>query len=191
MEGISKLDWFILDSLSNSLESVTEIWKYVKTDFHYLSEHLLKDTLYNLYQRKLIYIDKVSKTELIDREDIMAEEIDNEYSLGKYYFGLAPAGVEFWEEASKEYYKPVDWSSSHVTYLYPGEQDGCRGIIEGVSKEVCLNEILKWDKQGHISYTKWKVNMNSLVHSDIEGFRPKYCKYISGGHRISFKLNRQ
>ena len=183
MEHASKLEWLILASLANDTECVAMIWPYVKDTMPNISGHKLKDTIYSLYQRSFVYI--ASDTEPIDREDILAEETTNEYSTGNYYFGLTPAGVEFFEEASKEYDEPIDWSNSWTASY------GQEGHIDGTSREVCLNQLINWNQKGYGEFKEWQVDMNSLVHSEIEGFKAKYYKYIPGGHRIAFKLKRR
>ena len=147
------------------------------------TEYKLKDTIHSLYKRGLIYDPSVPTP--INRKDILAEEIENEYSTGNYYFGLTPAGVELWEEASKEYSEPIDWSNSW-TLRYDSKRQ--EGYIDGTSRDVCLNVLIERNQDKLGSFKDWQVAMNSLVDSKMDGFQATYYKHISGGHRISFKL---
>jgi hypothetical protein len=185
MEQASKLELLILDCLSDDTECVASIWYHNEDELQNVSGEEFKNTIYELYKRGLI--NDPSMSEPISREDILDEETTNEYHIGNYYFGLTPAGVEFWEEACRESGEPIDWSKSwHASYDTKKQE----GYINGTSKEVCLNELESWNKKPQGDLKDWQVDMNSLVHSEIEGFQAKYYKYISGGHRVSFKLNR-
>jgi hypothetical protein len=186
MEDASKLEWCILDALSNDTECVAIIWPYVKDTLPDISGDKLKDTIYKLYKRGLVYIE--SETAPVDREDILAEETTNQNSIGNYYFGLTPAGVELWEEASKKYDEPVDWSNSWIVHYDVEHQEG---YINGTSREVCLNQLIRDNQSSYSLLEEWQVDMNSLVHSNVKGFQAKYYKYISGGHRIRFKLKKR
>lgn len=186
MERASKIELFILDCLSDNTECVASIWFHKEDELQNVSGHELKNTIYNLYKRGLI--SDRSVPEPLSCEDIMAEDPTNEYHTGNYYFGLTPAGVEFWEEARRESGEPVDWSRSwHASYDTKKQE----GHIDGTSKEVCLKELESWNKKPRDSFKDWQVDMNSLIHLEIEGFQVKYYKYISGGHRISFKLRKR
>ena len=186
MEHASKLELLILDSLSDDTECVASIWFHNEDELHDISGHKLKNTIYHLYERGLIYIE--GETALLDREDILAEEATNEYHTGNYYFGLTLAGVEFWEEARKECDEPVDWSKTWTAHRDYNEQ---KGYIDGTSREVCLNAFIESNQETRGNFKDWQVDMSSLVDSEIEGFQAKYYKYIPGGHRISFKLKRR
>ncbi|MFC1846670.1 hypothetical protein ACFLYS_01230 [Chloroflexota bacterium] len=150
-----------------------------------ISGRKLKEAIYGLYKSSLIYI-KV-ETAQIDREDILAKETNNRYSIGNFYFGLTQEGVKFWENASEEYGEPLDWSNNWAAHYSPFRQDG---YIDGSSQETCLKELMDFNRGTDGTSKEWKVDMNSLIHSDIEGFQASYYKYIPGGHRISFKLKR-
>jgi hypothetical protein len=186
MEEISKLEWLILGSLSNDTECVACIWPDMKESMPSITGYELKDVIYSLYKRGLIYI--ASETEPVDREDVLAEEITNEYSTGNYYFGLTSKGVEVWEKATEKYDEPVDWSKS---WTANHDLERREGHIDGTSREVCLNRLKAWNENGYGEFKEWQVDMDSLIHSEIKGFQAKYYRYISGGHRISFKLKRR
>jgi hypothetical protein len=186
MEEISELEWLILGSLSNDTECVATIWPDIKESVPSITEHQLKDTIYQLYKIGLVYIE--SETGPVSRENILAEETENEYSNGNYYFGLTPKGVEVWEASSGKYDEPINWSNSWKA-SYDIERQ--KGFIDGTSKEVCLSVLIKDNQEGFGMFKEWQIDMDSLEHSDIEGFQAKYYKYISGGHRISFKLKRR
>ena len=185
MEQASKLELLILDSLSDDTECIASIWFHNENELHGISGQDIKDAIYRLYEQGLIYDSSIAN---IDREDILAEETTNEYHTGNYYFGLTPAGVEFWEEARKENDEPVDWSKTWTARRDYNEQ---KGYIDGTSREVCLNALIESNQETRGNFKDWQVDMSSLVDSEFEGFQAKYYKYIPGGHRISFKLKRR
>jgi len=165
MKRASKLDLLILDSLSDDTECVASIWFHKEDELQNISGQELKNTIYELYKRGLIY-DR-SATEPIACEDILTEETTNQYHIGNYYFGLTSAGVEFWEEARKEYNEPVDWSKMWVAHYDYNQQ---KGYIDGTSREACLNALIRNNQETRGNFKDWQVDMNSLVDSKIEGF---------------------
>ncbi len=177
----SKLEWAILDALADGYESVSGIWSYIRELMPELTSEDLKKHVYELYARGLILVDGESKR--VDKQDILAEDTEAEYLVGKFYFGMTTIGTKEWEEASAQYDEAVDWSNAWVLHW---DYKGQRGHIDGTSEQVCLKALAESRPD-----TDWIIDMNSLAHSEIGGFWPKYCKQISGGHRISFRLTKQ
>ena len=186
MEQVSELELLIIDCLSVDNGCVASIRYHEAEGLHDIPDVELKNAIYGLYKRGLIHDRGIS--EPIPRESIMAEDTSNQYHTGNYYFGLTPAGVEFWEEARRKNGDPVDWSRMWSAYTSPEQHEG---YIDGTFREVCLNVLKSWNDNGLDFLKDWQVDMDSLMESEIEGFYATYYKYISGGHRIFFKLKRR
>ena len=168
-----QLELLVLDSLANDTECVASIWPDLKAEIPNISGRRVKDTLFSLYQRGLVYIS--GEAEPVTHEEILAEKTTDKYLVGNYYFGLTSAGAEFWEESCREIGDPIDWSDSWVI-RYHAERN--EGYVDGMSRTICLKALnMVEDRQ---------VDMDSLVDSEIEGFQAKYYKFLSGGHRIWF-----
>jgi hypothetical protein len=186
MEEISDLEWLILDNLSDDAECIATIWTNTSDTIPNITGYQLKVTIYQLYKNGLVYIE--NETESIALESILDEETENRYASGNYYFGLTPKGVEVWESSSGKYGEPIDWSNYwKVSY----DIEKREGFIDGTTKEICLNVLNDENQRGSSIFKEWQIDTDSLKHSDIDGFQAKYYKYISGGHRISFKLKRR
>ena len=178
MKRASKLELLILDAISDDTEFVASIWYHNKDELRNISGQELKNTIYELYKRGLIYDQSV--TEPITREDILSQETTNQYLTGNYYFGLTPSGVDYWEKLSEQSGYPVDWSDSW-TMTFDSERQ--EGHVDGTSRAVCLNALKKVDNL--------ELDMNTLLDSEINGFLAKYYKYVSGGHRITFRYRKR
>jgi hypothetical protein len=172
MEDITELEWKILDSLSDALASTADM------QVQGLSLQELREKVYELYQRGILY----AYNGPVEYDKLMSEppeqvDIDNEYG-----FGLTELGSECWEKGSKIYSdKPVDWTKARITILYPEW-----GYIEGTTEEICLAALEKIpDNSG------WEAEKSTIVHEEIEGFKPYYHKYLTGGHRIKFRLKKR
>jgi hypothetical protein len=177
---ISKLEWFIFDAMADGYESVSGIWQYVTGFISEVTDNELKNTIYNLYHHGLILVD--GKTKRLSKIDILHEEISKESLIGNCYFGMTTKGAYAWEEASSQYGEIIDWSDSTVSNL---EYKTQRGYVEGISIQICLRKLGEL-----ILDNNWQIDMNSIIHSEIDGFRPKYYKYIPGGYRICFTLKK-
>jgi hypothetical protein len=177
METVTKDEWLILDTLTDSLEGIAQISANVEDS---IPAEKVNAIVYELCGRGLV--SSYSKNMQKSGENILSEE-NMRHNTGEFYFGLTPAGAETWERASAVCDKPVDWSSSYVAARDFVAQ---KGRVDGVSREVCINALTKLTED-----KEWQIDMNSLVESEITGFQAKYYKYMPGGYRISFRLTRR
>lgn len=174
MENVTALEWKILDSLSDGLASTTVM------QVQGLPLQELREKVYELYQRGILY----ACNGPVEYDKLMSEppeqvDIDNEYS-----FGLTERGSECWEKGSKIYSdEPIDWTKAKISILDP--KQGC-GYIEGATKGICLAALEEIP-----SYSGWEADKSTIVHEEIEGFKPYYHRYLTGGHRIRFKLKKR
>jgi hypothetical protein len=173
MEKITKLEWQILDSLSEDKECIAavNISKNSKAD--------IKKTTYELYQKGLLY--EVTNQSL--DYNILMSETENA-AEAHYWFGLTQLGAEYWEKHSRKYSgNYIDWSQACIGYLDFQKNEG---YLDGTSKRVCLNSL-----QDLVHAKDRQIDVDTIQYSKTEGFYAKYFKYITGGHRITFKLSRK
>jgi hypothetical protein len=178
MKELTKLEWTILSSISDDEESVALILEIIRNDFRNISQKEVAETIYKLYQNGLVE----DKKEAVDYETLINESED--YAGNYYWFSLTDVGFNYWEKFASIYSDgPNDWSKSWVAQ--PDYKMG-EGFIDGASLEACLQGLDRIDDD-----KEWKIDRNSLIHSEIEGFQAKYYKHINGGHRITFKFVRR
>ena len=169
---MSKLEYTILDNLSDDLECPATICPEVQEEIRDASRQDVIDALCRLHESGLVALPDGTP---LDREALIAEPEGNFDAL--YWFGLTASGCAAWEAGSET---PIDWSkmwSGRIDY------EGRKGYVEGTSRDVCIAALprLMPDK-------KEQIDMTSLSHSDISGFQAKYYKHLPGGHRIEFIL---
>jgi hypothetical protein len=178
MSRLTKIEWNILDCLSDGVETVGLVFSMTKLDFPHITIKEIAENIFRLYQRELVTEDKNKKVDL----KILLKESDD-YRENIYWFGLSHSGCKYWEDYAKEYKgESIDWSQAwHV------EMDFKRleGYIDGVSLEACLIGIEKINTE-----KDWQVDKNTLVNSRIEVFKAKYYKEIKGGYRTTFKIKK-
>jgi hypothetical protein len=170
MRKINKLEWNILDSLSDDQECFATM--YIPR----ISKTKIKEIVYGLYQEGFLYEDT---NQTVDYSTLMSET--ENYADAHYWFGLTQLGAESWEKYAKTYSgNNIDWSHAwrgHVDYKEKN------GYIDGVSKEVCFNAL-----KMVLTEKNWQIDIETIQHSKIDGFQAKYYKYIPGGHRITFTI---
>lgn len=174
MEKINKLEWKILNDLSGALASTAAMKKQG------LSLQKLREKVYDLYQRGILYEDA---KRMVEYDKLMTEPPEQVDLDSEYAFGLTELGSEYWAEGSKKYAKkPIDWTRASIIIFHP--QQGI-GWVEGTTKEVCLAKLDEWPKEN-----RWQADVSTIAHEEIEGFKPHYHKYLKGGHRITFKIKK-
>ncbi len=179
MNGLAKLEWNILDSLSNDEETIGLILSVIKDDFPDISLREVARSVFALYQQGLIVEDNQKDVAL---KTLLGESPD--YRNNVYWFGLTEIGYKYWEEYALTYSgEPIDWSKAWASHFDFKNQNG---NIEGVSLEVCLQALDKIDTE-----KDWQVDRTTLVNLKIEGFKAKYYKQMKGGCRISFSLKKR
>jgi len=166
IEIFNRSEWLSLDSLSDAPECTTFIWHLVKDEKTNISAEKIKDTIYYLYERGLIFIDGIPAH--VSREDILSEETNNLDKMGKYYFGMTSTGVRFWEEASKKHDEPQNWTRSWVLRYDFIHQEG---HIDGTSCIVCLNKINKLNSKSNETLKGWQIDMNNFGIRRLKDFR--------------------
>jgi len=177
MKKPSKLEWHILDNLSNDWECLTTIYPEVEELVPGISRENVVDAIHNLIKEGCI---QIQGGHIFDKKALLSEP--EEYFDTKYWFGLTTLGCKAWEAHSVEYAGyPIDWTQAWSSYISYRNREG---YIDGVSKEVCLAAISK----GLLREEGFEIDKKSMKYSKIDGFNAKYYKYISGGCRISFKL---
>jgi len=181
MKKPSKLDWYILDNLSNDWECLTTIYPEVAEFVSGISRENVVDAIHHLIKEGYI---QIRGGHIFDKEALLSEP--EEYLETKYWFGLTTLGCEAWEAHSVEYAGyPIDWTQAWSASI---SFENREGHIDGVSKEVCLAAINK--ELFLLREEPFEIDKKSMKYSKINGFNAKYYKYISGGCRISFKLRR-
>ncbi len=83
MSEVTKLEWMIMDSLSDDYETVPLILNNLKYDFHNISQKVVEDTVYKLFQRGLVQ--EINHKEIY-LQTIIAERAGNDDNV--YWFGL-------------------------------------------------------------------------------------------------------
>jgi hypothetical protein len=178
MGQLTKLEWSILDSLSDDREAVALILCLINDDFPLISQKEVAESVYKMYTQGLLF-EFYNKS--VDYEILLNESSD--YADANYWFGLTAIGCKSWEENDPVYLgEPIDWSRAWTRYL---DVVNKKGWIKGTSQEVCLTAL-----KDLIKDEKWQVDTTTIVHSKIEGFQAKYYKYIEGGHKITFLLKK-
>lgn len=177
MKKPSKLEWHILDNLSNDWECLTTIYPEVKKKIAEVNREDVVNSLHNLIKEGYL---QIKGGQSFDKKALLSEP--EEYFETKYWFGLTTLGCKAWEAHSVEYTgHPINWTQAwSASFSLENQQ----GHIDGVSKKVCLTAINK----GLFRELGFEIDKKSMKYSKIDGFNPKYYKYISGGCRISFKL---
>lgn len=192
MDKLTKFEWSILDSLSDGIENVALILPMMKDEFPDTTRKDVAEVIYKLHKHGLVFEDKGKH---VDYRTVTEEP--SEYVRAVYWFGMTEAGASCWEQYAAEYSgEPVGWSRAcegHIDLEHEG------GWVIGTSKGACLawleeledpNKAWQWDKVWHSDEPR-QVDMSTLVHSEVEGFKPKYYKYLKGGHCIVFKLKKR
>jgi hypothetical protein len=108
MDELTKLEWNILDSLSDGKETVGLILSLIKDDFEGITTKEVAENVYSLFRRKLILEDNHINVNL---QILLSESIN--YIDNVYWFGLTEAGYKYWEQYAVTYSgKSIDWSKS-------------------------------------------------------------------------------
>ena len=172
MNKLSELEWAILDNLSDDQECPATICPEVQQEVSGASRQDVLDTLCRLHQSGQI---KLMDGQPLSRDSLMSEAEGNFDT--PHWFGLTPTGCAAWESGAEP---PINWSDAWSAHL---DYEGRRGYVEGTRRDVCLSALSRLSPDA-----KHKIDMTSLSHSDISGFRAKYYKHLPDGHRIDFKL---
>lgn len=182
-KDITRLDWEILDSLSDDYESIEQIHQLLEAGGSFKGDFALQtilDRIELLYASNYVFL---ILNETFDRSKLQLE-IEGKTGNRPYWFGLTNSGCAAWEACSERYGgEPIDWSSSWTSSY---SLKNLQGHVDGASVEVCLealDKILPHDKE-------WEIDRESLGEMPIEGFDAKYYKHIKGGHRIKFRIKK-
>jgi hypothetical protein len=180
MSTLTKLEWTILNNLSNDWECPATICPEVETEIEGTSRDEVLGTLYQLFEHGLVGLQDGGSLQL---QALLSESKGNFDT--RFWFGLTQAGCVEWEKHAKQFCgDAVDWAqawSGNISYL------DAQGYVDGTTRKVCieaLNTLLS-------DNTEWEIDKDTLQDSAIAGFNAKYYKYIHGGHRISFKLRKK
>ena len=179
MSKLTKLEWIILDMLSEFPANVALTLSLIKDDFPDISQKEVAEVVFKLYKLGLVFEDKNLTVDLQALSDEPEDYIDN-----KHWFGLTEAGCKLWEKDIPTYSgEAIDWSKrTSGSYSF----DKKEGFIEGVSKKSCLAALESW-----MQHEKdWELDRDTIVFTKINGFKAKYYKYIPGGYRLTFKLKK-
>lgn len=171
---MDRIDWEILEAVSNEFESLTQIYPMVNEALDVERVDII-DRMESLLQRGLIKLSKnieFNKETLLDEPDV--------YYDTEFWFGLTEQGAEAWEQHAKEFDGfDVDWSEAWTaSYNYEKQS----GHIYGVNEEVCM-KVLKNEKEAIIDF-------DSLMVEQVSSFQAKYYKKITGGVKITFTVER-
>jgi hypothetical protein len=174
---LSEFELDVLDCFWSDHECVGTILMNLRSEHSDVTQLTIAKTVYKLWELEMLVADC---SQPVDKDTLFSEP--PEYEKATYWFRLTAKGAAIYEEGLKVLKNDTfDWNASYSgLYSYKNKQ----GYVDGTSKDVCLNEILEFNK----TEKEWQVDMDSFVYSKIKGFRPHYWKYIEGGHRISFKL---
>ena len=171
---MNKIDWLILNELSDDFESMTQI--YPLEQCSKTKRSAIIDRIELLLQKGLI---KLANDIVFVKEMLLAEP--EEYYDTDFWFGLTERGAEEWEKHAKKFGEfEVDWSDAWSESLNYHKQ---QGYILGVSKEICM-KYLKANRKDIVDFDSLKV-------IPISSFQAKYYKILSGGVKIKFKLNKE
>ena len=98
MDELTKLEWNILDSLSDGKETVGLILSLIKDDFEGITTKEVAENVYSLFRRRLILEDNHINVRL---QTLLSESIN--YIDNVYWFGLTEAGCKYWEQYALTY----------------------------------------------------------------------------------------
>jgi len=178
MKKLTKLEWEILQNLSNNCECPATICPEVADEVKNSSRKDILKTLHDLFNENFIYIDGV---ESIQSDELLSEPEKNFDT--KFWFGLTDKGCEAWEKHSVEFCgEPIIWKNAWRSY----ETSEGISYIVGVNKTVCIEGL----KQVHPDSWEEKITDKLIEEQSIDGFNATYYKYIKGGYRIKYKLNK-
>jgi hypothetical protein len=180
MSELDKLEWSILNSLSDDWECSTTICPEIEGQVDDTNRVAILRCLFNLHSRGLVTLQDGRALTL---EDFLSERKDDFDT--KFWFGLTEAGRAEWEKFSEKYSgASVDWTRAWVGCI---SYDRGRSYVDGTSLDVCTEAL----KQLFPDDTEWEIDWNTLESTSIEGFHAKYHKYLDGGQRISFQLKKK
>ena len=155
-----RLDWLILDALSDDIESIQQITAMVRPGEPTADATLIASQLARLLARDLVY--------------------DAHPPTG--WYGMTELGCQLWERLATTFGDgPPDWS---VAWVINFDLQAGRGSAVGVTKEVCESALRKHVRRDIV------IDPSSFVHHPVPSFRAKYYKDIVGGHRIDFRFSR-
>jgi hypothetical protein len=153
---IDKIDWSILNSLSDDYESLEMIIPMAQEIVPNVEDKVIQE--------------KVGQLLILGYINTMVESDD--------WYGMTSRGCEVWEKYCAIFSDgPPDWCKSWTINTDYKTGDG---YAIGVSKEVCESAIATKIGSDII------VDPSTFKHSAIEAFHAKYYKEIKGGHRIDF-----
>jgi hypothetical protein len=179
MKEITKLEWSILNCLSDDEETTGLIFSMIKDDLPNISIKEVAESILKLYQKDLLLED--NHQDVVPHNLIM-EGVD--YRDNVYWFGLTDKGCKYWEEYAPTYSGgPIDWSQCWVGHL---DYEHKNGHVDGISLKGCLQGLKRIDTE-----KDWQVDRTTLTTLVIAGFQATYYKYIKGGCRVSFKLKKR
>lgn len=135
MDKMKKIDWLILDVLSDDWETMTQIYPMVLHEASAVSREEIIDRIEALYQKDFV---QIQKDVVFDKQKILSE-LPEDYYTTNFWFGLTEKGVVEWEENSERFggFK-VDWSENWTAnYDYIKEE----GWIYGVNESICIRQL--------------------------------------------------
>jgi hypothetical protein len=173
------LEWTILDNLSDDWECPATICKEVADAVPEATRQTVLRTLLSLHEQGLVRLQNGNRP---DPQALLSER-EEDFDT-PHWFALTPEGCTRWERDSMTFSgSPISWSeawSGHVDFA------SCKGHVDGTNEAVCLSALPRL-----LHDDKWTIDMTSLAHSEIPGFRAKYYKYLTGGHRIDFRIRKK
>jgi DNA-binding Lrp family transcriptional regulator len=168
---MDRIDWYILNTLSDDFESMTQI--YPLEEASDVAREEIIDRIERMFKHCLIQLPE--KVEF-NKEKILGES--EEFFNTTFWFGLTDKGAEEWERNAKEYGGfEIDWSAFWSTHF---DYENEKGFIVAVNKEISLKQLKK--------VTEVEIDFNTLRITEVPEFQATYYKKIKGGIKIEFEF---
>lgn len=175
---MERIDWLILDELSDDYETFERIDNNISRELNGLKVVEIAVCVKELYDKGYI--------EILDENGFKARNIDKNMlyiNANKLWCGLALKGAEYWEQNAQKYGgQVINWFEFCVV-KYNHKTN--TGEIYGIDLEVCKKKLSHFIVERGNNMI---LDKNSVTIVEIEDFYIKYYKKIKSGYKVIFRL---
>ena len=160
-----RVDFWILDSLSDDYESILQILPRVRDEVPEITAEQILDHIADLIEHRYVRL----RDELIFSKYVILMDLKAyNYEHSDYRFGMTPGGCDLWQKLAGDFgYEQVDWNDMWGSYV---DYEARKGYAVGPSLERCQEVLNKL----HLDGPEFMIDRASFRVSRVDVWRPKY-----------------
>lgn len=177
---LNKIDWDILNCLTDDFESMKQIYPVIKKEDNISFEETI-NRLITLYEDGFVCLED---NDILNIEELRVDVEKCEDDFSRFWFGLTSEGVKLWEDNALKFSgSEIEWKNAWSASL---DYKNGVGFMCGKTREIC--ELFLKD---HFNKEKEIIlDESSLEYTTIEKFKVKYYKTINDGVKLSFRFKK-